>query len=190
MQTANSTSFLLVRRALRTLYNDETTDRATAGTKRIWWTDNSMEPDWDDGDGYEEQVDDLWWSDWSPWHEWTTSDDAGTEFWSADDWSEDWWTDDWTNEEDVLPDETSADPEETQLSEAFAIANEANRTLKEAREAVRRVRAARGYYAPESNSGKGKSGGSSKSSSPTSKQGSKSSFGPCFVCGMRGHGYQ
>lgn len=88
VQTANSTSFLLVRRALRTLYNDETTERSTAGTKRIWWTDNSMEPEWGDGEGFEEYVDDLWWSDWPAWHDWTTSDETGATSWSADDWSE------------------------------------------------------------------------------------------------------
>ena len=72
---------------------------------------------------------------------------------SSADWQEDWLVE----EEPVLPDENSEVAEERQYQEAFAIADEAHRTLREAREAVRKVRAARGYYAPESNMGKGMS---------------------------------
>ena len=35
------------------------------------------------------------------------------------------------------------------------LAGEANKTLAQARDAVKQVRMARGYYSPESNSGKG-----------------------------------
>ena len=190
VQTANSTSFHLVRRALRTLYNDETSERQQVGAKRIWWTDSFVGQDWYDEDDIEGPSDDLWWSDWA-WSEWHQDDDGSPTYWTGEDWIEDWWQDAWyVEDEDLYPDETSADPEEAQLSEAFAIANEANRTLKEAREAVRKVRLARGYYAPESSSGKGKAKTGSKPSSPSSKGGSKTHHGPCFICGMSGHGYQ
>ena len=58
----------------------------------------------------------------------------------------------------------NSDPVEQQFREAYALAGEANKTLAEARDAVRKVRQARGYFAPESMSGKGISG--SPSSSP------------------------
>ena len=99
----------------------------------------------------------------------------------------------WTD--DVQPDAVSTDPAEIQLNEAYNIAGEANRTLRDAREAVRRVRAARGYFSAESNSGKGiVPSSTSSSSSPAAKSGGKSSagsvLGPCFRCGMRGHTYR
>ena len=101
--------------------------------------------------------------------------------------------------QEVVPDDQSTEPAEVQLAEAFAIASEANRTLQEAREAVRQVRQSRGYYTPESASGKGMTPppAFSPSASPmarTPKGNDKGKtgkgFGPCFICGMRGHGYQ
>ena len=95
------------------------------------------------------------------------------------------------------PDENSDLLEERQYHEAFALASEAQRTLKEAREAVRRTRAARGYYAPESSTGKGMSPTSSQLSKGKGKGRSKKGdgkakrpFGPCFICGKPTHGYQ
>ncbi|CAK8987390.1 unnamed protein product [Durusdinium trenchii] len=124
VQTANSTSFHLVRRALRTLYNDETSERQQVGAKRIWWTDSFVGQDWYDEDDIEGPSDDLWWSDWA-WSEWHQDDDGSPTYWTGEDWIEDWWQDAWyVEDEDLYPDETSADPEEAQLSEAFAIANE------------------------------------------------------------------
>ena len=76
----------------------------------------------------------------------TTWEDGGTDYWE-----------DLEREtvQELLPDDQSADPTEVQLAESFAVASEANRTLQEAREAVRQVRQSRGYYASESTSGKG-----------------------------------
>lgn len=110
----------------------------------------------------------------------------------------------WDETEEVPVDEQAADPMEVQYKEAFALASEATRTLNEARDAVRKVRAARGYFAPESASGKGISGSPSSSKSSWSPKGSKSGksgkgkflgagkgkgYGPCFICGMTGHSY-
>ena len=41
-----------------------------------------------------------------------------------------------------MPDENADDADEVQFREAFALANEATRTLKEARDAVKKVRMA------------------------------------------------
>ena len=66
---------------------------------------------------------------------------------------------------------------------------------------MRKVRAARGYFAPESATGKGLAGSPSSSRSSWSPKGSSSGkgkflgagkgkgFGPCFICGMKGHSY-
>ena len=75
------------------------------------------------------------------------------------------------------------------------MAAEANRTMAEAREAVRKTRQARGYYSPESMSGKGMASNSSSNKGFSKGKGSgssgkgKSGFGPCFICGLRTHGY-
>ncbi|CAL1173234.1 unnamed protein product [Cladocopium goreaui] len=84
-------------------------------------------------------ADDSYWNewDWEP-NDWSPS----TQVYWQDDPS--WWSY-WPEEEteDVQPDEQSADPEEVQLVEAFNIASEAIRALKDAREAVRRIRQSR-----------------------------------------------
>lgn len=80
-------------------------------------------------------------------------------------------------------------------NEAHASVAEAQKTLREAREAVRKTRAARGYFAPKSMNGKGVSHASGSPSSPPSSskrgrfKGGKSkggpytgSSGPCLVC--------
>ena len=74
------------------------------------------------------------------------------ETYGADDWYGTWdddgtW-DDEAADETIRPDEQNDLPEESQLREAFALAGEANRALKEARAAVKRVRQSRGYFAP------------------------------------------
>ena len=96
----------------------------------------------------------------------------------------------------MLPDERATEPEENQLREAYALASEATRTLQEARAAVKKVRQARGYYAPESMTGKGISGsptsGTGKSGSSLGAgrgKGKPRGFGPCFICGKYTHGY-
>ena len=195
VQTSNSTHFTAVRRSLRTLFADDP-ERTTSKPGRIWWNDD----DWwhDSADVY---FDDQSWHDGSP-------GSYGSEEWYDYDsyWND--WYDDWNEptaywdshdqdryEEELMPDENSNDPEETQLREAFALAGEANKTLQQARDAVRRVRQARGYFAPESMTGKGKSSTGSPSSSTgkgksSSKGKSGKGFGPCFICNSPHHGYQ
>ena len=78
------------------------------------------------------------------------------------------------------------------MVEAYNIASEINRTLRDARDAVRKVRQSRGYYSAESNLGKDMVPPSSlPSSSPNSSKGygKLTGLGPCFICGMRGHIY-
>ena len=78
------------------------------------------------------------------------------------------------------------------MVEAYNIASEINRTLRDARDAVRKVRQSRGYYSAESNLGKDMvPPSSSPSSSPNSSKGygKPTGLGPCFICGMRGHIY-
>ena len=67
--------------------------------------------------------------------------------------------------------------------------------MAEAREAVRRVRAARGYFAPESAKGKGMAGSASSSPTRSPSKGSRlggkgKDFGGCFTCGLPGHSYR
>eukprot|EP00435_Cladocopium_sp_Y103_P014653 s1726_g3.t1 len=75
--------------------------------------------------------------------------------------------------------------ENERYQEAFNIAQEANRTLAEARQAVAKVRAARGYFDPAGMKGstKGASKGKGK------MKGKRTSYGPCFICGSMQHGY-
>eukprot|EP00435_Cladocopium_sp_Y103_P013825 s669_g3.t1 len=198
VQTADSTHFQDVRRALRTLFSEDPERGPVRGTGKVWYNE---------ADDWAEYQDESAWADGSPGsYESYDMDYATEQYWS--DWpSDDWWSWDqyedyaepWPEGDEVQPDETADGPEEAQLREAFTIAGEANKTLKDAREAVRRVRQARGYFAPESNTGKGltfqsqlgkgKGGGKGKFSGSKGKSSSKG-FGPCFICGMSGHGYQ
>ena len=193
-QTANSTHYHQVRLALRTLFSDdvEASQQQPHERRRTAWM---LEEDWGPEayameDGYEE----LDWQqhDWSP-----VSWDDGYEPTYWQDWSDPWVELDWQDEawpDDFEPDATSEVPEEKQFQEAFALANEAQRTLREARDAVKRVRAARGYYSPESASGKGMTPTSSmlgkgKGKKGDSGKGKTRGFGPCFICGKNTHGY-
>ena len=198
VQTANSTHFVAVRRALRTLFSEDTGDRSSKqhGQGRVWWQE---------AEGWEDvNHDEAYWAEWSPSSYGSFSEDGYAEqYWS--DWhGTDWWSPEWdgaeqyetewADDDDVQPDEAADGPEESQLREAYNIAGEANKTLREAREAVKRVRQARGYYAPESASGKGLTfaakGKSSYGKSSKGKGKSSRAYGPCFICGKDGHGYQ
>ena len=202
-QTGNTTHFNAIRVALRTLFADESDGPRRDRKSRIWWADGYNEYDeideWDAFYG-QDHWEDQWyepnywndeWTDWEPYDEWHGSSEIRTVG---------------EHSGDVLPDESQDGPKEAQFREAFALAAEANKTMREAKEAVRRTRLARGYYAPESASGKGISGMNSAASrshggSPSHKGkgfGSSSSysgkgrtgFGPCFICGKDTHGYQ
>ena len=194
-QTGNSTNFLAVRRALRTLFSEEDDGGHSSWKKsRIWWNaedepwpddEDAWEP-WESYDPGQQDWQEAYWQDWSPW--------------TYDDWGDSQFDESWhdASPKDDLPvDDQADDPAETQYKEAYALANEANKTLAEARDAVRRVRQARGYFAPESMTGKGIPMSRSPSGSPKGKSGmGKSlgakgkSFGPCFVCGLNGHSWR
>ena len=191
VQTSNSTSFELIRRALRTLFaEDGSSSQQVHRPGRVWYSQ------WPDDEAYDELVqDDVYWSQWDDWNEWNdwTSPDASPSYWYGYEDDENWWPaqgDDAETWDEVPPDPESQDPAEVSFAEAYTLAGEANRTLKDAREAVRRVRQARGYYAPESLSGKGIVPSTSSPSSSKSTGKGKKGMGPCFRCGMTGHSYQ
>ena len=149
-QTNNSAGFLQIRRALRTLFSEDD-DSGKGGLRkgRLYWNEY---------EAHGEDEDESW-----MWE----ADDPGTWDYS---WyqQQDSYVDEGAWDEELLNETANADdnsdPVEQQFREAYALAGEANKTLAEAREAVRKVRQARGYFAPESMSGKGISG--SPSSSP------------------------
>ena len=200
VQTGNSTQFFPIRRALRTLFAEDGERQPQRQGARIWWNDQQWHEEDDDWTVQE----DVMWQEWSPtsWEGWTGNESAYWNDWTSQDWNDEsweeqaWWHDDGTAE-DMIPDETAQEPDEARFREAVALAAEANRTMAEAREAVRKTRQARGYYSPESMSGKGMSPNSSsnkgfskgKGSGSSGKGKGKSGFGPCFICGLRTHGY-
>lgn len=148
-QTNNSTEFALIRRSLRTLFADEDFSGKQPHHRRhlraaLWndhgdydqeeWPDEEWEPwDWSEPN--------YWNDEWQP-EQWYEDEDPSSAAWEIDD-------------EETPVDEEADEKEERQYREAYAIADEAARTLRDARAAVRQVRQARGYYAPESSSGKG-----------------------------------
>ena len=161
-QTNNSTNFLQVRRALRTLFAEEESLSSWNRRSKVWWAEETG-PWCDDGNHWDA-------SDPGQPSAWFAEDDSWD--WSTSDWQSDWQADDgwcegvfYGEEEEFQPNEGDDDPSEQQFAEAYALANEAQRTLAEAREAVRKTRAARGYYAPESSTGKGMSPQASRSPS-------------------------
>jgi len=81
VQTSNSTSFNLVRRALRTLYAEETDRSSSKPSGRIWFEE------WDYGYDDGEHVEDAWWSEWDDWAEWSHSSQA---YWCDDNWNDGW----------------------------------------------------------------------------------------------------
>ena len=192
-QTRNSTHFEQIRLALRTLFADDATNMRRPGIPvgKVWWNEHQFaDTDWDNGYYDDEMVN---WNDWTPSWDDQWGDDWETQdtYLTGSDWGETYYEQsDWEPSE-MIPNTESEDPEERQFSEAYSLANEANKTLQQARDAVKRVRQARGYYAPESVNGKG------MTKSKSSKGGSPSSGGSqkgyqregCFICGKPGHGY-
>ena len=199
-QTQNDTHYHRIRLALRTLFADEN-EPQRGQDKRIWWVEGTEDVDWS-------WEDDPPWEDWNYYGTWDGEVDEPNLLWNDPygEWYDESWNTDYPEweDEDVMVLDTTEVPEEMQYKEATVLAAEAQKTLREAREAVRKTRAARGYYAPESASGKGISGSkSSPSSSPkgkgyggqskgkgygfASKGGNKA--GPCFICGKFDHGY-
>eukprot|EP00434_Breviolum_minutum_P042849 symbB.v1.2.038157.t2/scaffold5850.1/size23116/1 len=151
--TTSAESSQQIRHALRTLFADENEKKPSDFRRhgKVWWSEPHDGYDFEEYEAYAE------WGEWesSPnsWHDWNEEDAYWTEDWEQDAWwndhSEDY------GEEELQPDEMSELPEEKQYNEAYALAGEAHRTLQEARDAVKRVRQARGYFSPESNTGNG-----------------------------------
>ena len=174
--TKNATHFELIRRALRTLFSEEDSAHLGRGQKNVWWTQEEWHDDHDDY--YDQPEHGAYFGDYgdnyydSTWDEW--QDDST---WYGDDWHTDGATDD-ASVQQSAHDEMDDVPEDLrgQVQEAYALSQEANKTLSQAKAAVAKVRAARGYYSPESASGKGMS--------PTSYKGSS---GPCIICGKPDH---
>ena len=181
--TKNSTHFTLIRQALRSLFAEtDGVEDHPRPRKTIWFEEPYEENDWDD----------EWWDE-EPWP-------AAEAYWSdwpgADSWEDyegmDYKADDLYGEtpENDLAGQAAEQPleEEQRLEEAFALATEANKILAEAKQAVARVRAARGYYDTAGHKGTGPGKGKGKPFGGKGK--GPSSFGPCFICGQNGHGYQ
>ena len=192
VQTANSTEFLAIRRALRTLFSEDPERSPMRQGNRVWWNETDVLD--------EEEA--VHWNEWSP-QSWDSASWTGVHDHYWNDWhTDDWWNDDWdesqydvnwNDDDEMIPDDAADGPEEAHFKEAYNIAGEANKTLREAKEAVRRVRQARGYYAPESSTGKGMSFQSAAKSHGKGKGGAGKSgkgFGPCFICGKPDHGYR
>ena len=185
--TGNSTRFEEIRRALRTLFADEANEESIK-RKNVWWVDPELDQwNYENEELYADDYMDEWWtadesSYWTGGYEddgnWDVGGDAYFEPWQSDGWD-----DSSPTPSDFVKEDTSdlgAIPEQERYEEAYTIATEAARTLKEARHAVAKVRAARGYYDVNGMKGapkgaKGKNKGKSK--------GSSSGPGPCFRCG-------
>ena len=140
---------------------------------------------------YAEDYADEWWtadesSYWAGGYEdggqWDAGGEAYFELWTGD-----CWDDSSPTPSDMVKEDTSdlgSIPEHERYEEAYTLAQEAAKTLREARQAVAKVRAARGYYDVSGMKGapkgaKGKNKGKSKGSNP----------GPCFRCGSPHHTY-
>ena len=153
--TKNSAHFQLIRRALRSLFADFSDGPEDAGGRHprrtVWHTDDAGWDHWDN----EQWVDDGedWWDEEAHWNDWSP---AST--WEYYDEDYEFAGGDQVHPGDEGVELTAEEQEnEKRLEEAFVLAGEANRTLAEAKQAVAKVRAARGYYSPMGMKGKGRS---------------------------------
>ncbi|CAE6969531.1 SLC6A5 [Symbiodinium natans] len=180
--TGNKVNFQEIRQALRALFEDGSEARNRPRHARAWWVDES-EPEAYYQDGYETyamEYDDTW--------------DGDNIYWGSAGWEDygdtggyDEYYGDAGNfyEEEYQEEPFECTEEEANLmkqeGEAMALAAEANRTLTEARAAVAKVRASRGYYPLG-----GKGGGSGKGGASLGRgKGPKGSN--CLLCGRPGH---
>ena len=109
----------------------------------------------------------MYWSDWTSeeYVDWYEEPDAGIDEESLEDTSD-----------------LGSIPENERYQEAYAIAQEANKTLAEARQAVAKLRAARGYYDPAGMKGSSKSfKGKPGKGHGKAVKGKHTSFGPCSL---------
>ena len=187
--TRNSTQFNQIRQALRSLFADgadQSDDHGRLPRHTAWFTEDSN--DWEIEDDWWPSEPD-WWSEDAYWNDWSPT------YWEEDDGIE------FENGEGHQPgEEEGRDPAqedlegEKRLEEAYTIAAEANKTLAEAKMAVAKVRAARGYYSPVGMKGGpagslGGKGKGKKSPFGKGKGNGAASCGPCFICRQNGHGY-
>ena len=182
--TKNSTHFTLIRQALRSLFADsEGQDDNRMVKKTVWyaseptetWDASWNEEQWVEPDWYEEEA---YWADGSPSNSWDAWDDYDYSYEDATQVPE--------GDPTQQPDAEEVD-ESRRLEEAYALAADANKTLAEAKSAVAKVRAARGYY--DSSGMKGGSSGHQKGKSKSKTGKGKSKYGACFICGRHGHSY-
>ena len=190
--TSNSTTFQAIRQALRAMFDEGiTSDLANPSRKHrhVWWLDE--EAYYNDGS----------WDDWQ-WDEQPENEDA---YWNDDyqEWGDPSSYDDWAFYAPAGHDppeplggpgaDGPPDEEEKALleddAEAFAVAEKAQKTLQQARDAVAKARQARRYY-PSGGKGSPSSAGPPRQPGQRPK-GSKSSGkgGPCAACGRLGHRY-
>ena len=187
--TANEVSFDRVRQALRALFDDEGTTNRGLKKKGIWFNDEL------DEETYWQAGHDESWS----WDEWAWEDESA--MWG--DWAwEPGWAAEPEEQEEHIDEEAAENPDGAedallaQEQEASALAAEAAKTLQEARQAIQRVRAARGYYPLGGKKGMGPSGfGKGKPSKGFGKGKSKAggktgSKGGCFICGRFGRSFR
>ena len=193
--TSNEVAFEKVRQALRALFDDNEPGHRGARHRNLWYAEDGDEEEayWQSGaeagwgwydNGWEEEQ--AYWSEW-PWDE------------SWDPYLEET-AEGATDEVDGEDPDDEQEAAMVQEQEASALAAEAARTLQEARLAVQKVRAARGYYplggkggkkGPSNSSGKGaKSGAKPGSFKSRGKWGSSKASGKgsgCLICGRAGH---
>ena len=187
--TQNSTKFLAVRQALRTMFDEGWVDHSRRQRPTAWWMDPEHEQYF-----YEEWPETPWdpegpgatayWQSWDAW-----PDDGDGWAWDHDD-DEAYYADDPHAAQDQGVEGQPATEEEKGLledeAEAFAIAEEAQKTLQQAREAVQRARQARGYYPLGGKGGKASKGQGSAGEKGYGK-GSDPGHPPCTICGTTGH---
>ena len=169
---------------MRSLFAEEGQDDG-GRPKRTWyagvedgaeWEDDGSTVWWCDDDG-------AWWDEETYYTDWPSSPSGSWDDGYGYDYNVDYDYTEGYYDNEVY--EKSA--EEKRMEEAFTIAAEANKTLAEAKAAVAKVRAARGYYDPAGM--KGHAGKKGKAKSGKAGKG-KGLLGPCFTCGRPGHTYQ
>ena len=194
--TGNSTSFQPIRQALRSLFDEGMAESHSRRPRHTWWTETSdfeafTNDSWgdgwyDDATYYQGEADPYVNSEpYYPTEPEVYHDDAtyyqnDPNYYGEPDYA----AEPETYYEGEAYDEEGDHPEEAELvhdeKEAYAIAQEAKRTLQQARAAVAKARAARGYFPLG-----GKDGGKGKDKNKGGPKGKN--LGPCYVCGQPGH---
>ena len=180
--TKNSTRFIYIRRALRALFSEDM-EEAREARGRVWWNEPTEMEDWY-GDYPEDTLAEDYW--------WTHGHEAVYYGGSYEENYDDWYYPE-TNDYEDYPEETNEDlkdvmdtDEGKELEQAYSVAQAATATLAKARQAVAKVRAARGYFDPSGMKGSSSSFKGSSKGKGKGKTSSKTGIGPCFICGGMG----